>query len=134
MPRKRATTIDVAHLQKTTARNKRRRDKKRAAIAEERERQEVANAEQSGQAKAQEIISELPALLQEAARKGDDHVVVRARLYPRADKRALEIVAEYCQGLGLHTELKHYTARYDDMDSSHDYLVVSWEASGETKK
>ncbi|OHA48531.1 MAG: hypothetical protein A2682_01340 [Candidatus Terrybacteria bacterium RIFCSPHIGHO2_01_FULL_58_15] len=131
---KRPSTIDPARLRRTTARNKRRLDQEREAVEQERERQEAADAEQYGKAEAQKVIPKIPAILKKAAREGDDHAVVMTRLITRGDKRAAEIVAEYCQGLGLRAEIKYYQASHDDMDSSHYYLVVSWEASVETEE
>lgn len=118
-------TIDVARLRGITKRARERIDKERAEARARQEAKEAEEAEKYGKETAQEIIEELPSMLTKAAREGrNGEVVIRIR--SRSDQRAAEIIAVYCQENGLQTEIQRYIAGLDDMDTTHDHLLVSW--------
>lgn len=118
-------TINVTRLRRKTKTNKERIEKERAEAQARQEAEWTAAAEKPGRETAERVIKELPALLEEAASEGRNSTIAIS-IRSRVDRRAAEIIAEFCKKKGLQTEIKTYTAGVDDWDVTHDYLLVSW--------
>lgn len=97
------TEIDIPNLQRLAREAKAHFPEKERKDKEEQVRQN----ENSAQMIAQIIIKSLPGILEEEAKKGNHSAELSFQMITPWDKRAAEIIIEYCERQGLKAKIRY---------------------------
>ncbi len=113
--------IDIEHLRRIT----KKAQKPILKRQEEQKNEQALKIEEDAKRIAAEVIQKIPSLLEQEARNGFDHAQVMGEIRSEAEKKAAQIVSDYCRNQGLTVDYLHCIGSSEF--APHDYIIVRWE-------